>query len=119
MCYFFFKDNDEQDNITTALCALLHQLFTNQPQLIRHAVPAWEKTGDKLTKEAPGLWRTFLAATSDDEAHDVTCIRTRRMSTFRPTLADRHVGQILHPDIALFIINATGLIKISCHKSTI
>src|SRR5690348_12943644 len=26
VCYFFFKDNDEQDNIATALCALLHQL---------------------------------------------------------------------------------------------
>ena len=74
MCYFFFKDNDEQDNITTALCALLHQLFTSQPWLIQYAVPLWEKTGDKLTKEAPGLWGTFLAATSDDEAHDVTCV---------------------------------------------
>ena len=87
MCYFFFKDNEEQDNITTALCALLHQLFTHRPQLIRHAVPAWEKTGDKLTKEAPELWRTFLAATRDDEAHDVTCVLDA-LDECRPS--DRH-----------------------------
>jgi ankyrin repeat protein len=74
VCYFFFKDNEEQDNIATALCALLHQLFTRQPQLIRHAVPAWENNGDKLPKEVPELWRTLLAAAGDSEAHDVTFI---------------------------------------------
>jgi hypothetical protein len=26
ICHFFFKDNEEQNNIATALCALLHQL---------------------------------------------------------------------------------------------
>lgn len=41
ICYFFFfKDNEEQDNLVTALCALLHQLFAHQPWLIRHAAPA-------------------------------------------------------------------------------
>jgi hypothetical protein len=39
ICYFFFKDNKAQDNIATALYALLHQLFTHQPYLIRDAVP--------------------------------------------------------------------------------
>jgi hypothetical protein len=53
--FFFFKDNEEQDNLATALCALLHQLFSQKPQLIYHAIPAWEKTGDKLTKEVPEL----------------------------------------------------------------
>ncbi|EED23383.1 conserved hypothetical protein [Talaromyces stipitatus ATCC 10500] len=32
--YFFFKDNDEQNNLATALCAVLHQLFSLQPQLL-------------------------------------------------------------------------------------
>ncbi|KAK5071394.1 hypothetical protein LTR70_010588 [Exophiala xenobiotica] len=58
VCYFFFKDNDEQDNLATALCTLLHQLFTRQPQLIQYALSAWEKTGTN--------W--------DDQAHDVTCV---------------------------------------------
>jgi hypothetical protein len=34
ICYFFFKDNDEQNNLATGLCALLHQLFEHQPHLL-------------------------------------------------------------------------------------
>ncbi|KAK7905423.1 hypothetical protein LTR67_000145 [Exophiala xenobiotica] len=74
VCYFFFKDNEEQDNLATALCALLHQLFSYRPQLIKHAIPAWKKTGHKLVKEVPELWRILLAAARDDQAHDVTCV---------------------------------------------
>ncbi|KIX01605.1 uncharacterized protein Z518_09331 [Rhinocladiella mackenziei CBS 650.93] len=74
VCFFFFKDNEEQDSLAPALCALLHQLFTHQPQLIRHAVSAWERNGDKLSKEVPELWRMLLAAATDFEAHDVTCV---------------------------------------------
>ncbi len=50
VCYFFFEDNEEQDSVATALCALLHQLFSHQP------------------------WRILVAAGYDDKAHDVTCI---------------------------------------------
>ncbi|KAK5053936.1 hypothetical protein LTR84_001898 [Exophiala bonariae] len=74
VCYFFFKDNDEQDALATALCALLHQLFVQQSQLIRHAMPGWEKNGDHITKEVSELWRILLAAGMDPEARDVTCI---------------------------------------------
>jgi hypothetical protein len=27
ICYFFFKDNEEQNSIATALCAILHRLL--------------------------------------------------------------------------------------------
>ncbi|KAK5202665.1 hypothetical protein LTR41_011586 [Exophiala xenobiotica] len=74
VCYFFFKDNNEQDDVARALCALLHQLFTYQPQLISYATPAWEKAGEKLAKEIPELWRILIAAARDTEAHDVTCV---------------------------------------------
>jgi hypothetical protein len=74
VCYFFFKDNEEQDNLATALCALLHQLFTYQPHLIRHAIPAWGKAGNLVAKEVPELWRTLVAAARDPEAQDVTCV---------------------------------------------
>jgi hypothetical protein len=74
VCYFFFKDNEEQDNLAAALCALLHQLFSCQPRLIQYAIPAWEKTGYKLTKEVPELWRILLAAARDDQVDDVTCV---------------------------------------------
>ncbi|KAK5202772.1 hypothetical protein LTR41_011483 [Exophiala xenobiotica] len=70
VCYLFFKDNEEQDNVATALCALLHQLFSCHPELVRHAIPAREKNGDKLVKEVPELWRILIAAARQDQAHN-------------------------------------------------
>ncbi|KAK1840600.1 Ankyrin repeat domain-containing protein 50-like protein 3 [Colletotrichum chrysophilum] len=73
-CYFFFKDNDDQNSLATALCALLHQLFNSQPRLIRHATMAFEKNGEKLQTEVDELWRILVAAATDDEAVNVTCV---------------------------------------------
>ncbi|KAG9645619.1 purine and uridine phosphorylase, partial [Aureobasidium melanogenum] len=74
VCYFFFKDNEEQNSLATALCALLHQLFQQQPHLLQHAVPAWDKDGSKLQQETDELWRILLAATSDAVARNTTCV---------------------------------------------
>jgi ankyrin repeat protein len=74
ICYFFFKDNDEQNNLATALCAILHQLFGMQPHLLRHAIPSWEKTGDKLQGEVEELWRILMAATSDPASSSTVCV---------------------------------------------
>jgi ankyrin repeat protein len=74
ICYFFFKDNDEQNNLATALCAILHQLFGQQPKLLRHALPSWELNGDKLQREAGELWRIFIAATSDPTSANTICV---------------------------------------------
>ncbi|KAF6808110.1 Ankyrin repeat domain-containing protein 50-like protein 3, partial [Colletotrichum plurivorum] len=68
VCYFFFKDNDDQNNLATALCALLHQLFYCQPLLIRQAMAAFEKNGEKLQTEVDELWRIFVAAATQDKA---------------------------------------------------
>ena len=73
-CYFFFKDNDQQDNLATALCALLHQLFTQRSHLIQYAVPTWDKTGGQLVKDVSEMWRILLTAARDRETHDITCI---------------------------------------------
>ncbi|KAG9569566.1 purine and uridine phosphorylase, partial [Aureobasidium melanogenum] len=74
ICYFFFKDNDEQNSLATCLCALLHQLFQHQPHLLRHAVPAWGIDGNKLQQETGKLWHILLAATSDAAAHNTICV---------------------------------------------
>ena len=74
ICYFFFKDNNEQNRITTALCALLHQLFGRRPPLLRHAIPKWEENGEKVQDEVDELWRTLLAAATDPVADGVTCV---------------------------------------------
>jgi ankyrin repeat protein len=74
VCYFFFKDNDEQNSLGTGLCALLHQLFQHQPHLLQHAVPAWKKNGSKLQQEIDELWRILLAATSDVAGRNTICV---------------------------------------------
>ncbi|KAI7287033.1 purine and uridine phosphorylase [Hortaea werneckii] len=74
VCYFFFKDNEEQDHVATALCAVLHQLFTQQPNLIRHAMKPRDKHGDSLPREKSELWRILLAAATDEDAQSVTCV---------------------------------------------
>jgi len=74
VCYFFFKDNDEQDNLATALCALLHQLFSLQPHLLRHAMPAWEKNGNELREETQEMWRILRASAMDRDAGPIICV---------------------------------------------
>ena len=73
-CYFFFKDNEEQDNLAIALCALLHQLFTQQPSLLRYALPSWEKNGDKLRQENREMWRIFRQCVEDRATPPVLCV---------------------------------------------
>jgi ankyrin repeat protein len=74
ICYFFFKDNDEQNNLATALCAILHQIFSQQPNLLRHALSSWEKNGNKLQRDVSELWRIFIAATSDPTSANTICV---------------------------------------------
>ncbi|KAJ5889949.1 hypothetical protein N7504_010759, partial [Penicillium tannophilum] len=64
ICYFFFKDNDEQNTLARALCAVLHQLFSQRSDLLHHAIPSWEKNGDSLRQEVDELWRIFMTVTS-------------------------------------------------------
>lgn len=74
VCYFFFKDNDEQDNIATALCALLHQLFQQCIGLIRHALPAIGQNADKIRLETREMWRILQRAASDPSAPSIVCV---------------------------------------------
>ncbi|KAH0494711.1 hypothetical protein TgHK011_008302 [Trichoderma gracile] len=66
ICYFFFKDNEYQDSLATALCALLHQLFGLQPQLLRNALPEWRKNGTQIKEEIDALWRILDAVVLDE-----------------------------------------------------
>jgi hypothetical protein len=74
ICYFFFKDNSEQNRLATALCALLHQLFGRRTPLLQHAMVIWEKNGEKVQDEVDDLWRILHAATTDPVADGVTCV---------------------------------------------
>lgn len=74
VCYFFFKDNEEQDSLDTVLCALLHQSFSQQPHLLRHAVPAWEQNSNKLRQETRETWRILHASAADPSANLIICV---------------------------------------------
>ncbi|KAK2805438.1 hypothetical protein FQN51_000264 [Onygenales sp. PD_10] len=75
VCYFFFKDNEAQNNLATALCALLHQLFGRLRRLITHAIHSHELNGDSLQRETSELWRILLeAATDAGDGCSVTCV---------------------------------------------
>jgi ankyrin repeat protein len=73
-CYFFFKDNKEQSSLSTALCALLHQLFSYRPHLLHHAIAQWDLNGERLQKQTGQLWPIFLSAATDPAAGNVVCI---------------------------------------------
>jgi hypothetical protein len=74
ICYFFFKDNDEQNRLDKALCSVLHQLFSQQPRLLHHAIASWNQNGEKLQQEVDELWRVFVTAASSDESCKTICI---------------------------------------------
>ena len=49
-CYFFFKDDaDQQKSLENALAALLHQIFSKKPELLRHAEYACKTDGPSLS----------------------------------------------------------------------
>lgn len=74
ICYFFFKDNDEQNHLATALCSVLHQLFSQQPQLLHHAIPAWQVHGGNLRQEVDELWKIFTTAVLSDKLCKTICL---------------------------------------------
>jgi ankyrin repeat protein len=74
-CYFFFKDdNDEQKKITTALSALLHQLFSQKPTLINYAMSDYKANGDQLTRSFHILWTILMKAVADPKAGEIFCV---------------------------------------------
>lgn len=74
ICYFFFKDNKEQDSLATALCALLHQLYTQQPHLIQYALAAYKENGEKLQRETREMWRILQHSVCDSSALPTICV---------------------------------------------
>ncbi|RYP58916.1 hypothetical protein DL769_008749 [Monosporascus sp. CRB-8-3] len=64
ICYFFFKDQD-QNTVRQALCALLHQLFSQKPSLIEHAMTQFRNDGQGLTNSTESLWKVLRNAMKD------------------------------------------------------
>ncbi|RPA95818.1 hypothetical protein L873DRAFT_1291245 [Choiromyces venosus 120613-1] len=72
VCYFFFKDdNDEQRSATFALCALLHQLFSQKESLCQYAEEAFKRKGEGFTKEVDTLWDILVKAVAGGHCGNV------------------------------------------------
>ncbi|PSN69445.1 ankyrin [Corynespora cassiicola Philippines] len=75
VCHFFFRDdNENQSNIPMALAAILHQLFEQKENLIKHAMKDYRAEGEKLAGLFQKLWNILIQAASDNVAGEVICI---------------------------------------------
>ena len=50
VCYFFFKDNEEQNHLAAAICSVLHQPFSQRPDLLRYAILLGKEWGEAPTR---------------------------------------------------------------------
>ncbi|SLM34305.1 P-loop containing nucleoside triphosphate hydrolase [Lasallia pustulata] len=74
VCYFFFKDGQEQrTHSTDALSALLHQLFENTG-LITYALPSYRNYGKKLRDAFSELWEILVRSARDSEVGEIVCV---------------------------------------------
>ncbi|KAJ5930977.1 hypothetical protein N7466_006470 [Penicillium verhagenii] len=73
ICYFFFKDQD-QNTVRQALCALLHQLFSQMPFLIQHAIEHFKTDGPTLIRSTIKLWTILEKALNDTQAGSVIIV---------------------------------------------
>lgn len=75
VCYFFFKDEGKQQkSASSAVCALLHQLYSKSPALIKHALPVFNKEGEKLQDLFSDLWAILQASLTDSKAGNMICV---------------------------------------------
>ncbi|KAN0081080.1 Ankyrin repeat-containing domain protein [Elaphomyces granulatus] len=75
-CYFFFKDDfEDQRNVISALCCILHQLFVQKRTLISEKIlEQFEVDGERLVSSFGDLWATLLAVAKDENAGEIVCL---------------------------------------------
>ena len=73
--YFFFKDDSpEQRNAVNALCALLHQICSTNPALLRLAVEAHQRNPSQLASSFSWLWDLFIAILEAPDSQEIVCV---------------------------------------------
>jgi hypothetical protein len=90
MCYFFFKDDfEDQKSSLGALCTLLHQLFNMNQHLVtpdilnKHAA-----CGEKFVESFSELWKTFIDVASRQGTVCVLDVLDECQSSNRSQLID-------------------------------
>ncbi|KAF3004398.1 hypothetical protein E8E13_010156 [Curvularia kusanoi] len=73
VCYYFFKDQD-QNTVRQALCALLHQLLSKKPDLIKTAMEQYGQNGKGLVQSTSSLWKILGEAVRDSGAGPIIIV---------------------------------------------
>ncbi|KAK1237373.1 hypothetical protein MKX08_002998 [Trichoderma sp. CBMAI-0020] len=99
ICYFFFKDQD-QNTSRQALCALLHQLFSQKPCLIQHAMPQFRTDGQGLINSTESLWKILRGALKDPKAGPIIIVLDALDECDKSEFADltRNIESQFHSD---------------------
>ncbi|OIW27529.1 hypothetical protein CONLIGDRAFT_436266 [Coniochaeta ligniaria NRRL 30616] len=74
VCYYFFKDNGEENKLCNAYSAFLHQLFSAHGALADHCKTKIENAGPDVKKHQHSLWSIFTTALECPEAGSVVCV---------------------------------------------
>ena len=73
--YFFFQRQHRQHHaLSTAICAILHQLYRYRPHLLQYAEKTYEEIGRRLVHEPISLWRLFQHSVANGCDGEVICI---------------------------------------------
>ena len=77
-CYFFFKDDfEDQRNVISALCCILHQLVMQKRILLsKDILEQFEVDGERLIGSFVDLWAILLSIVKDKNAGEIICVST-------------------------------------------
>ncbi|KAF3400789.1 hypothetical protein DPV78_005126 [Talaromyces pinophilus] len=75
VCYFFFKDiSTYQRSPASAMAAILHQLFSAIPSLVRHALFPYELNGKELPSLLDVMFDILVDAAADPAVTQIVCV---------------------------------------------
>lgn len=77
ICFFIFKNgSQEQEDSVYAISAILHQIFSFQPELLEQAIPKQRlfTRGINLRKPFEALWKVFTDCLQDRRLRDTICV---------------------------------------------
>lgn len=130
VCYYFFKDESQETRSATyAVCALLHQICSAQPDMIKHVLPAYRINGSKLVTLFGDLWAILLAIINDTSSRGVIFVIDapdecsdnkpflKRLAALATKSSKVKILVTSRPYISIetTLFDGTGLNKAQCH----
>ncbi|KAF2148220.1 hypothetical protein K461DRAFT_297653 [Myriangium duriaei CBS 260.36] len=72
--YYFFKDVVGQKELHIALCAILHQLLSQKPELLQYCMDDIDIAGNRLYSDAITLWKVFKICCANAGPEPIVCV---------------------------------------------